>query len=190
MNFYVMNMLAKNLLWVDIETTGLEPKSSVILELSIIVTNSKLEILDSIDSLVINHPEDILNQKKMNDWCFSIHSNNFLLKESRDSTLSLAEAEKQIIKFFNNWSLPNCSPLCGNSVHFDRIFLKYYLPRVEGFFSYRNLDVSSFKEFISRAYDFNYEKNSNHRAHDDLVNSINEMRYYAQHFLLPQVSDD
>lgn len=168
------------LIWVDIETTGLNPFQDKILEICCVITDRNLNIEASSKNLVIN--TDICY---MNDWCVKTHSENGLIEDVLNSTLNIQEAETKLLKFLQSWSDYKKSPMCGSSVHFDRSFLRVHMPLVEDYFTYRNIDVSSFKEVTHRWYDVDYFKSkSNHRAESDIIQSIKELSFYRRNYFI------
>lgn len=170
----------QNLIWIDIETTGIEEESKI-LELTCVVTDTNLNILDHV-SYVINHPISILNE--MNEWCRINHTQSGLVNDVLNSNFSLAEVEKKLILFLKEYSDPKKSPLCGNNVaNFDRKYIKKYMPALESYFHYRNIDVST----ISILYSIwgngvKFHKEYNHRSLSDIKESINELKYYRENF--------
>lgn len=168
------------LIWVDIETTGLNPSEDEILEICCVITDKDLNIKASSKSLVIS-----TNIYHMNDWCMEMHSKNGLIKDVLKSNLKIKDAEAELLKFIQSWSNYKTSPMCGSSVHFDRSFLKVHMPLIEDYFSYRNIDVSSFKEIIYRWYDVSYSKSEdNHRAESDIIQSIKELNFYKNNYFI------
>jgi oligoribonuclease len=171
------------------EMTGLTPETSTILEIATIVTDAQLEIIAEGPNLVIHQPEQILSA--MDEWNTTQHSRSGLLQAVRDSTISLQEAEAQTLSFIQQYTLPKLSPLCGNSIHHDRLFLWLYMPRIIEHLSYRIVDVSSIKELAKRWYPDQLTlppKPDNHRALDDIRASINEMRFYRQHIFVTDIA--
>ncbi len=170
-----------NLIWIDLEMTGLDTQSDHILEIATIVTDKNLNILADGPSLVINQPESVLNA--MDEWNTKQHNHTGLHDEVKNSTINESKAEKLTIKFLEQFSFKGHSPMCGNSICQDRRFLARCMPELESFFHYRNLDVSSIREIGRRWYyedTANFQKSSNHRALNDVRDSINELRYYRK----------
>ena len=174
----------ENLIWIDLEMTGLEPMTDQILEIATIVTGPDLNILAQGPVLAIHQPDNIL--KQMDEWNTSHHSSSGLLERVRTSTVSLAEAEKQTLAFLKKWVPEQTSPICGNSICQDRRFLARLMPELEIFFHYRNLDVSTLKELAQRwapGIIEGFSKNNTHLALDDIKESIEELKYYRKHIL-------
>ncbi|HEY9201646.1 MAG TPA: oligoribonuclease [Gammaproteobacteria bacterium] len=180
-----MSQLDKeNLIWIDLEMTGLEPQRDVIIEIATIVTDKQLNILAEGPMLAIHQSDEILNG--MDEWCTTQHGKSGLTQRVKDSTLNEAMAEKQTIEFLQQYVPAGASPMCGNTICQDRRFLANYMPALEEFFHYRNLDVSTIKELARRwapeVYN-GFTKDSSHLAMDDIKDSINELLYYREHAL-------
>ena len=173
-----------NLIWIDLEMTGLEPQRDVIIEIATIVTDKELNILAEGPMLAVHQADDILNG--MDEWCTTQHGKSGLTQRVKDSRLSEAQAEQQTIDFLRQYVPQGASPMCGNSICQDRRFLANYMPALEEFFHYRNLDVSTIKELARRWSPEVYKgfnKESSHLAMDDIKDSINELIYYREHAL-------
>jgi oligoribonuclease len=171
------------LFWVDLEMTGLDPETCTILEIAAIVTDSELNVLDTGPSIVIHQTQDVL--EKMDSWNQEHHRKSGLYDAVLASTVSLPEAEQQVLDFAKAWLMARKAPLCGNSIWQDRRFLCKYMPRLEAHLHYRIIDVSSFKECVRRWYPKGPEmvrKKETHRALDDIQESINELKFYRQHY--------
>ena len=174
----------ENLVWIDLEMTGLDPDQDRIIEIATIVTNSKLEILAEGPVFAIHQDEKRL--AGMDQWNTEHHTNSGLVKRVRESQVSEAQAEEQTLSFLSQYVSEGKSPLCGNSVHQDRRFLYRYMPNLEQFLHYRILDVSTLKILANLwAPDVaaGAVKVSEHIALQDIRDSIEELRYYRQHFI-------
>lgn len=172
----------QNLIWIDLEMTGLEPDSDVILEIATIVTDAQLNVLAEGPSLVVHQSNAVLDG--MNPWCIEQHGKSGLTQRVRESRIDTAEAEARTLEFLRQWVPERSSPMCGNSIGQDRRFLVRYMPRLEAFFHYRNLDVSTIKELAARwapAVKDGFTKDSSHLALDDIRDSIAELKYYREH---------
>lgn len=179
------------LAWMDLEMTGLDPDRHVILEIATLVTDDDLTIVAEAEPLVLHASEDDL--ALMDKVVLAMHSANGLLDEVRSSTLSHREAEERTLAFLKRWCPnPGQVPLCGNSIGTDRRFLARHMPQVEGWLHYRSVDVSSLKELARRWYPEVFaelpQKDSRHRALDDIRDSIDELRYYRSALFRPQGS--
>lgn len=173
-----------NLIWVDLEMTGLEPKTDVIIEIATIVTDSNLNVLAEGPSLAIHQPDAALDA--MDEWCTNQHGKSGLTQRVKDSDISVSDAEQQTIAFLQQYVDKGCSPMCGNSIGQDRRFLNKYMPELEAFFHYRNLDVSSLKELARRwkpEVAAGVQKKGSHLALDDIRDSIDELKHYREHFI-------
>ena len=175
-----------NLVWMDLEMTGLDPESYFILEVGVLVTTADLEPLSEGLCLPIAQPEAVL--RSMDPWCLRQHTKSGLVERVRQSGVPIQEADERLLRLVRRFCYKNKSPLCGNSVCQDRRFLIKYMPRVEGHLHYRHIDVSSLKELVHRWYprEFQFsEKKHAHLALDDIHESIAELRYYREHFFAP-----
>ena len=182
------SQMDKNLIWIDLEMTGLDTQQDKIIEIATIVTDSELNILAEGPMLAIHQSDEIM--AGMDEWNTKQHGGSGLTKRVAESTLNEAEAEKQTIAFLEQHVSKGKSPMCGNSICQDRRFLARCMPELEAFFHYRNLDVSSVKELAARwspKISRGFVKNSSHLALDDTRDSINELIYYREHFIkLPE----
>jgi len=173
-----------NLIWIDMEMSGLNPDTDKVLELAIIVTDSQLNTVAESPVLVVHQPDSVLDV--MDDWNKSTHAKSGLVGKVKASTLSEAQAEAQMIAFLAQHVPTGISPMCGNSVHQDRRFMVKYLPAFEAYFHYRNLDVSTLKELMRRwkpELAAGMTKHGRHEALADVYESIDELKYYREHFL-------
>ena len=173
-----------NLIWIDLEMSGLNPDVNHILEIATIITDKNLNVLAEGPSLVIHQPDDVL--AAMDEWCTTHHGASGLTEKVRSSKVSLALAEQQTLDFVQQWVEPGVSPLCGNSIWQDRRFLIKYMPDLDGFCHYRNIDVSTLKELAARWSPEilkGINKKGSHRALDDIIESIDELAYYRRSFI-------
>ena len=173
-----------NLIWIDLEMTGLEPKTDVIIEIATIVTDSDLNVLAEGPTLAIHQPNEVLDA--MDEWCTNQHGKSGLTQRVKDSKVTEAEAEQQTIEFLKQYVEAGASPMCGNSIGQDRRFLDKYMPELEDFFHYRNLDVSTLKELAKRwspEVAAGVLKKGSHLALDDIKDSIEELKHYREHFI-------
>tara|TARA_X000000368_G_C22866130_1_gene638767 strand:- start:86 stop:637 length:552 start_codon:yes stop_codon:yes gene_type:complete len=167
------------LVWLDLEMTGLDPDSERIIEIATVITSSNLEEIIEGPNLVINQPQDYLDN--MDDWNSSHHTNSGLVDAVKVSKITDQDAEKQTLDFLMKYLENGTSPLCGNSISHDRRFLNRYMPDLANFFHYRNIDVSSIKELTKRwrpDLDQKIIKSASHRALSDVYESIEELRFY------------
>ncbi|MBC6905824.1 oligoribonuclease [Saccharophagus sp. K07] len=167
-----------NLIWIDLEMTGLSPERDVIIEIATIVTDADLNILAEGPVFAIHQCDAVLNS--MDEWNTRQHGGSGLLDRVRSSTITTRAAEQATIDFLSEWVPPGKSPMCGNSICQDRRFLARYMPRLEAYFMYRNLDVSTLKELTKRWYPDvpGFSKKSSHLALDDIRDSIAELKHY------------
>lgn len=173
----------KNLIWIDLEMTGLDTQKDEIIEIATLVTDDNLNILAEGPVLAIKVPDIVLNG--MDEWCTKQHGQSGLTDRVRRSKITLAEAEAQTLDFLKKWVDAGISPMCGNSICQDRRFLARQMPELERYFHYRNLDVSTVKELCYRwRHDLvgGYQKGGSHLALDDIRDSVRELRYYREHF--------
>ena len=177
------------MLWVDLEMTGLDPDSCTIIEIASLVTDNELNVLAEGPAIVIHQPAALL--EKMDAWNQEHHKKSGLYDAVLASQLSLEKAEEETLAFCKEWLPQKKAPLCGNSIWQDRRFLCRYMPKLECYQHYRNIDVSSFKEVIRPWYTGGPElqrKKEAHRALDDIKESINELRFYRENFLVKPVA--
>ena len=174
----------QNLIWIDLEMTGLSPETDRILEIATLVTDVNLNIIAEGPNLAIKQSDALL--AKMDDWNQKHHSATGLISKVKQSNISESNAETQTIEFLLRYSEENISPMCGNSICQDRRFLANYMPKLEKFFHYRNLDVSSLKELALRWKPEilgGLKKGNTHAALDDVKDSIKELSYYREHLI-------
>ncbi len=171
----------KYLVWMDCEMTGLDPDKHVLLEIATIITDYDLEIIARGPVLAIRPGKAKLDM--MDAWCRRTHGNSGLLDRVRDEGVSVAEAERQTLRFIRRYCYVRTAPLCGNSIGQDKRFLARYMPALDAFLHYRIVDVSSIKTLISQWYEGRYEppkKKDAHRALSDIEESIAELDYYRK----------
>ncbi len=172
-----------NLIWLDLEMTGLNSERDCIIEIATVITDTNLNVLAEGPALVIHQSDEMLNN--MDDWCTNQHGKSGLTQRVRDSKISVEEAEQRTLTFVKEWVIENKSPLCGNSIYQDRRFLAKYMPTLERYCHYRNLDVSTIKILAERwKTDLpQFSKESSHLALADIYDSINELKYYREKWL-------
>ena len=176
---------ADNLIWLDMEMSGLLPDSDRILELAAVVTDANLNVLGESPVLVIHQTDAVL--EGMDAWNKGTHGRSGLIEKVKASTLNEQAATEQMIAFLKQHVPAGKSPMCGNSICQDRRFMARYMPDLESYFHYRNLDVSVFKELARRwkpAVYTGFKKASKHEALADIYESIDELRYYREHFIV------
>ena len=174
----------QHLIWIDLEMTGLNPDSDLIIEIATVVTDKDLNILAQGPVLAVHQSDEAL--AAMDDWNQKHHGQSGLIDRVKASTIKEAEAERLTIEFLKQWVPENTSPICGNSIGQDRRFLYRYMPKLEAYFHYRNIDVSTLKELAARwapEVKEGFKKESTHQALDDIIESIEELRYYREHFI-------
>jgi oligoribonuclease len=177
-----MSINNSNLIWIDLEMTGLDTQQDAILEIATLVTDADLNILAEGPVLAITQPEDSL--RKMDHWCQKQHGKSGLLDRVRASQLTEAQAEVLTLEFLKEYIPAGKSPMCGNSICQDRRFLHRVMPKLENYFHYRNLDVSTLKELAKRwAPDVakSFKKKNVHLALADICESIEELQHYREH---------
>jgi len=173
-----------NLIWIDLEMTGLIPETDVIIEIATVVTDANLNVIEEGPSLAIHQNKELIDG--MDEWNTSQHNRSGLVKRVMESKITVTEAESQTLEFLSKHVDSGVSPMCGNSICQDRRFLSNYMPNLEKFFHYRHIDVSTLKELavrwkpdmISSSF-----KNSRHLALSDIYDSIDELKYYREHFI-------
>ena len=172
-----------HLIWVDMEMTGLRPEVDRIIEVAVVVTDSRLEVLAQGPVLAIQQPDSVL--AAMDAWNTATHGRSGLTERVRASTVTEADAQAQLIAFLRAWVPAGKSPMCGNSICQDRRFMARTMPELEAYFHYRNLDVSTVKELCKRwrpEVARSFAKRSAHTALADIEESIDELRHYREHF--------
>jgi oligoribonuclease len=175
---------ATHLIWIDMEMSGLDPERDKVLEVAVVVTNVNLETVSEGPVQVVHQGDGVLGS--MDAWNTSTHARTGLTQRVRTSMLTEVEVEQRLLDFIGQHVPPGVSPMCGNSVHQDRRFLARYMPRLESYFLYRNLDVSTLKELARRWRPALLEglvKAGRHEALADIHESIAELKYYREHFL-------
>ena len=171
------------LVWIDLEMTGLDPEKERIIEMATIITDSDLNVVAEGPVIAVHQPDSLLDA--MDEWCTNTHGASGLTKRVKESTIDEAQAEQQTLEFLQQHLEAGKSPLCGNSIGQDRRFLVKYMPRLEEFFHYRNLDVSTVKELARRWRPdvlAGVKKQGSHLALDDIRDSISELRHYRDTF--------
>ena len=176
-----------NLIWIDMEMTGLSPDNDRIIEIALVVTDAELNTLAEAPVLVVHQADSVLDG--MDSWNKGTHGKSGLIDKVKASTLDEAAAESLMLDFLKPHVPERISPMCGNSICQDRRFLARYMPRLEAYFHYRNLDVSTLKELAKRwrpGLSEGFKKASRHEALADIHESIEELKYYREHFIRPQ----
>ncbi|ANE57037.1 oligoribonuclease [Methylomonas sp. DH-1] len=172
-----------NLIWIDLEMTGLDPDNDLIIEIATVVTDKNLNVLAQGPVMAVHQSDDAL--AAMDEWNQQHHGESGLIQRVKDSDIDAAEAERRTLDFLQQWLPAGTSPMCGNSICQDRRFLYRYMPKLEAFFHYRNLDVSTVKELAARwapQVRDGFNKQASHKALDDIIESIDELRYYRETF--------
>jgi oligoribonuclease len=175
---------SQHLIWIDLEMTGLNPDTDLIIEIATIVTDKNLNIVAQGPVLAVHQSDEAL--AAMDEWNQTHHGQSGLIDRVKASTINNAEAERLTIDFLKLWVPENSSPICGNSIGQDRRFLYRYMPKLEAYFHYRSIDVSTLKELVARwapAVKEGFNKESTHQALVDIIESIEELRYYREHFI-------
>jgi len=181
-----MTISENNLIWIDLEMTGLIPDRDTIIEIATVVTDAELNILAKGPIMAIHHSDAVLNG--MDEWNTNQHGNSGLVERIKQSTITMTVAEQATIDFLAQWVPAGKSPICGNSIGQDRRFLARYMPALEAYFHYRNLDVSTLKILTNLwkpELAKGFSKEGSHLAMDDVLDSIAELSYYREHFILP-----
>lgn len=177
-----MSQEKTHLIWIDLEMTGLDIRTSTILEIATLVADAELNLVAEGPVMAIYQPEEVL--QAMDEWNTTHHGQSGLLERVRTSHVSMQDAEEATLDFLQLYTYPFTSPLCGNTIFQDRLFLLKYMPKLEAHFHYRNVDVSSIKELVRRWYPPEMHappKKQSHLALDDIRESVDELRFYRQH---------
>lgn len=170
-----------NLVWLDMEMSGLNVEKDRILEIAVVITDKELNILTESPSYAIYQPDEVLNS--MDKWNTSIHTKSGLVERVRKSQCSISQVEQELLNLIKQYVNKNTTPLCGNTIHHDRKFVLKYMPNLEEYLHYRNLDVSTIKELAKRWYPeicTGFIKHNKHEALADIHESINELKYYRK----------
>lgn len=173
-----------NLVWMDLEMTGLDPERDVIIEMATIITDSDLNVIAEGPVIAVHQPDIVLDA--MDDWNTKTHGQSGLIDRVKASTIDARAAEQMTLAFIQQHVKAGVSPLCGNSIHQDRRFLVKYMPQLEAYMHYRNIDVSTLKELAKRWKPdvvSSFKKSGSHQALDDIRESIAETLHYKAHFL-------
>jgi oligoribonuclease len=181
-----MSKNQENLIWIDLEMTGLDSFNDVIIEIATLVTDKDLNVLGEGPVFAIHQADEAL--AKMDDWCQKQHGGSGLVARVKASECNEQQAEAATLAFLSQYVPAGASPMCGNSICQDRRFLAKHMPELEKFFHYRNLDVSTLKELANRwkpGLADGFKKESSHLAMNDILDSIAELQYYREHFIKP-----
>ena len=177
----------KTLIWIDLEMSGLDFEKDTILEIASIVTDTQLNVIAQGPHFVIHHPDSVL--EKMDEWCTKQHGKTGLTQAVKDSDISMEYAQQKTLAFLQEYCAPKRAPLCGNSIWVDRFFIQKDMKKLGEFFHYKNVDVSSVKEIIRYWYPKNplteFKKSDSHRALQDILESIEELKFYRKNFFIP-----
>ncbi len=169
------------MVWMDLEMSGLDPKTCKILEIASLVTDKDLNVVAQGPALVVHQPEEVL--AAMDDWNKHHHGLSGLTEAVRKSTIGVEEAERQTLAFIQKYCPPKSSPLCGNTIYQDRRFLIEYMPALEAYLHYRLVDVSTIKELVKRWYGPEFQspqKKQKHKALDDILETVEELKFYRE----------
>lgn len=176
-----------NMVWIDLEMTGLDPEKEGIIEIASLVTDGDLNVIAEGPDLVIHQSAKLL--KSMDEWNQKQHKKSGLIEEVKASKISMKKAEKLTLEFIKQYCFPKKSALCGSSVHHDRRFLIRYMPKLNAYLHYRHMDVSTLKDLVRRWYPSHKEapkKSETHRAKADILESIEELRFYKKTYFRPR----
>ena len=176
-----------NLIWIDLEMTGLDPMTDQILEIATLVTDKQLKLVAEGPVIAVHHDDSVL--AAMGEWCTRQHGQSGLTDRVRQSRIGMGEAQRATLEFLKQHLPPNSSPMCGNSICQDRRFMARQMPELERFFHYRNLDVSTLKELAKRwapAAASGFTKESSHLAMSDIRDSIAELKHYREKLFRPE----
>lgn len=179
-----MTQNVENLIWIDLEMTGLDPDNDLIIEIATVVTDKYLNVLATGPVLAVHQSDAAL--AAMDDWNQEHHGQSGLIERVKASAVNDAQAELQTIEFLKQWVPAGTSPMCGNSIGQDRRFLYRRMPQLEAFFHYRNVDVSTLKELAARwapEVKESFKKKETHQALEDVIESIEELKHYREHFI-------
>lgn len=188
-----MSTTRKNdrLVWVDMEMSGLQPETDRILEIAMIVTDGDLNIIAEGPVLVVHQEDAVLD--RMDAWNKGTHGKSGLIDKVKASTLTEADVEAECLAFLKQHVKSSISPMCGNTIHQDRRFMNRYMPKLEAYFHYRNIDVSTIKELCKRwqpEIAKGFSKQQAHTALADIIESVEELRYYREKLFIPTVGDE
>ena len=173
-----------NLIWVDLEMTGLDPQNDRILEIATIITDANLNLIEEGPVMAIHQSDEVL--ASMNEWCVKTHGETGLTERVKQSKINISEAEQVTLDFIKKHVEAGASPMCGNTIGQDRRFIYRYMPELHEFFHYRNIDVSTLKELARRWKPElleQHKKKGTHLALEDIRESIEELRFYREHFM-------
>jgi len=180
----MMSKNNNNLIWLDMEMSGLNPETDMVLEIALVITDPYLTIIGEGPVIVIHQSDEVL--ARMDSWNQSTHGRSGLIEKVKNSNVTEDEASHQLIEFMGQYIDKGKSPMCGNSICQDRRFMAKHMPLLESFFHYRNLDVSVFKELAKRwkpELISGFKKKSKHEALADILESVEELKYYREHFI-------
>jgi oligoribonuclease len=175
----------KNLVWMDLEMTGLDPEKERIIEIAVIVTDGDLNVIAEGPDLVVHQSAKLL--KAMDEWNQTQHAKSGLIEKVKASKITEEEAERRVLEFIAKHVGPKISPLCGNSIHHDRRFLIKYMPKLSDYLHYRHVDVTTVKALVQRWYPSTrryIQKKEKHRALNDVKESIAELKYLREHYFV------